>query len=74
MEQHLVFGVDKWFATPLLGQATFHSIGLANTVARNFGWLGLDLDPTSCRRFGPVERGYDCARALCQGTSPGHGR
>lgn len=43
-QQHLVFGVDKWFTAPLLGQATFHSIGLPNTGSRNFGWLGLDLD------------------------------
>lgn len=43
-QQHLVFGVDKWFTAPLLGQATFHPIGLPNTGSRDFGWLGLDLD------------------------------
>lgn len=43
-QQHLVFGVDKWFSSPLLGQATFRSIGLPNTGSRDFGWLGLDLD------------------------------
>ena len=43
-QQHLVFGVDKWFNSPLLGQATFRSIGLPNTGSRDFGWLGLDLD------------------------------
>lgn len=42
-QQHLVFGVDKWFSAPLLGRATFHSIGLPNTGSREFGWLGLDL-------------------------------
>ena len=43
-QQHLVFGVDRWFTAPLLGQTTFHAIGLANTGSRDFGWLGLDLD------------------------------
>lgn len=43
-QQHLVFGVDKWFNAPLLGQTTFHAIGLANTGSRDFGWPGLDLD------------------------------
>lgn len=39
-----MFGVDKWFTAPLLGQATFHAIGLPNTGSRNFGWSVLDLD------------------------------
>ena len=39
-QQHLVFGVDKWFSAPLLGQTTFHAIGLANTGSRDFGWPG----------------------------------
>ena len=43
-QQHLVFGVDKWFNAPLLGQTTFHAIGLPNTGSRDFGWPGLDLD------------------------------
>ena len=43
-QQHLVFGVDKWFNAPLLGQTTFHAIGLANTGSLDFGWPGLDLD------------------------------
>ncbi len=43
-QQHLVFGVDKWFTAPLLGEATFHAIGLPNTGSRDFGWRGLDLD------------------------------
>jgi DinB superfamily/Pentapeptide repeats (8 copies) len=42
--QHLVFGVDKWFIAPLLGQTRFHALGLPNTGSRDFGWLGLDLD------------------------------
>lgn len=43
-QQHLVFGVDKWFSNPLLGQDTFHALGLPNTGSRDFGWNGLDLD------------------------------
>jgi hypothetical protein len=43
-QQHLVFGVDKWFTGPLLGQTTFHALGLPNTGSRDFGWHGLDLD------------------------------
>ncbi len=42
-QQHLVFGVDKWFSAPLLGTATFHPIGLPNTGSRDGEWLGLDL-------------------------------
>jgi DinB superfamily/Pentapeptide repeats (8 copies) len=42
--QHLVFGVDKWFSAPLLGQTTFHALGLPNTGSRDFGWPGVDLD------------------------------
>lgn len=43
-QQHLVFGVDKWFTAPLLGETTFHALGLPNTGSRDFGWPGLDLD------------------------------
>ena len=43
-QQHLVFGVDKWFRVPLLGQNTFHALGLPNTGSRDFGWNGIDLD------------------------------
>lgn len=43
-QQHLVFGVDKWFTGPLLGETTFHALGLPNTGSRDFGWSGLDLD------------------------------
>lgn len=41
-QQHLVFCVDKWFTVPVLGQTTFHSLGLPNTGSRDFGWNGLD--------------------------------
>ncbi len=43
-QQHLVFGVDKWFSSPLLGRATFHAIGLPNTGSRDYGWAGLELE------------------------------
>ncbi len=43
-QRHLVFGVDKWFSGPLIGQSTFNAIGLPNTGSRDFGWTGLDLD------------------------------
>ena len=43
-QQHLVFCVDKWFTAPLLGQTTFHELGLPNSGSRDFGWLCLDLD------------------------------
>ena len=43
-QQHLVFGVDKWFCAPLLGRAECYAIGLPNGDSRHFGWLGLDLD------------------------------
>ncbi len=42
-QQHLVFAFDKWFSSPLLGQASFHAMGLPNTGSRDFGWPGLDL-------------------------------
>ena len=43
-QQHLVFGVDKWFSGPLLGRSTFNALGLPNTGSRDIGWPGLDLD------------------------------
>ena len=46
--RHLVFAVDKWFTVPVLGDATFHPIGLPNSGSVDFGWPGLDgdADPT----------------------------
>ncbi len=41
-QRHLVFGVDKWFTVPLLGESAFHSLGLPNTGSRDFGWPGID--------------------------------
>jgi hypothetical protein len=39
-----VFGVDKWFAEPLLGQATFHALGLVDGGSRERPWVGVDPD------------------------------
>ena len=46
--RHLVFAMDKWFATPILGDDDFHPVGLPNTGSADFGWPGLDrgADPT----------------------------
>ena len=46
--RHLVFAIDKWFFVPILGAATFESIGLPNTGSIHSPWPGLDLeaDPT----------------------------
>ena len=41
--RHLVFAVDKWFTSPVLGEA-FHPIGLPNTGSLAFPWPGLDHD------------------------------
>jgi hypothetical protein len=40
--RHLVFVMDKWFTLPLLGEAAFHPIGIANTGSTDFGWPGID--------------------------------
>jgi hypothetical protein len=42
--RHLVFAMDKWFTVPVLGDDTFHPIGMPNTGSIDFGWPGLDLD------------------------------
>jgi hypothetical protein len=39
--RHLVFGIDKWFTAPILGEG-FHPIGLPNTGSVDFPWPGLD--------------------------------
>ncbi len=46
--RHLVFAMDKWFTTPILGDEEFHPVGLPNTGSADFGWPGLDrsADPT----------------------------
>jgi DinB superfamily/Pentapeptide repeats (8 copies) len=46
--RHLVFAMDKWFTTPILGEDEFHPVGLPNTGSADFGWPGLDraVDPT----------------------------
>jgi hypothetical protein len=43
--RHLVFAVDKWFTSPVLGEP-FDPIGLPNTGSLNFPWPGLDDDLT----------------------------
>jgi hypothetical protein len=43
--RHLVFAVDKWFTSPVLGEP-FDPIGLPNTGSLKFPWPGLDYDLT----------------------------
>jgi len=43
--RHLVFAMDKWFTSPVLGEA-FDPIGLPNTGSLDFAWPGLDYDLT----------------------------
>jgi uncharacterized damage-inducible protein DinB len=40
--RHLVFAMDKWFTSPILGDEQFHPVGLPNTGSIDFGWPGLD--------------------------------
>jgi hypothetical protein len=40
--RHLVFATDKWFTTPILGEAEFHPFGVPNSGSVDFGWPGLD--------------------------------
>ena len=39
--RHLVFAIDKWFTSPVLGGA-FDPMGLPNSGSADFGWPGLD--------------------------------
>ncbi len=43
--RHLVFAMDKWFTSPVLGEP-FDPIGLPNTGSLDFAWPGLDYDVT----------------------------
>ena len=43
--RHLVFAVDKWFTSPVLGEP-FDPIGLPNTGSLNFPWPGVEDDLT----------------------------
>jgi hypothetical protein len=43
--RHLVFALDKWFTSPVLGEP-FDPIGLPNTGSLRFPWPGLDYDLT----------------------------
>lgn len=40
--RHLLFAVDKWFALPILDEASFTPIGLPNTSSQGGDWPGLD--------------------------------
>jgi hypothetical protein len=42
--RHLVMAMDKWFTSPILGDAEFHPIGLPNSGSADFAWPGLDRD------------------------------
>ncbi len=70
-QQHLVFGVDKWFSGPLLGRDTFHAFGLPNTGSRDFGWNGLDLDAQPTLDEVMIVRSQQSAqlRAFAEGLS-----
>ena len=41
--RHLVFAMDKWFTTPVLGEK-YDPIGLPNTGSGNLAFLGIDHD------------------------------
>jgi hypothetical protein len=43
--RHLVFAMDKWFTTPILGGG-FHPMGLPNRGSVDFPWPGLDYGLT----------------------------
>jgi hypothetical protein len=45
--RHLVFAMDKWFTTAVLGES-FHPIGMPNRGSVDFPWPGLDdtLEPS----------------------------
>ncbi len=40
--RHLVFAMDKWFSVPILGDTSFHPIGMPNSGSVDFDWPGLD--------------------------------
>jgi DinB superfamily/Pentapeptide repeats (8 copies) len=42
--RHLVMAIDKWFTSPILGEESFHPIGIPNTGSLDFPWPGLDYD------------------------------
>jgi hypothetical protein len=41
--RHLIFAMDKWFTSPVLGEP-LDPIGLPNTGSLDFPWSGLDYD------------------------------
>lgn len=50
--RHLVFAIDKWFTVPVLGDRSFHPLGLPNTGSIGFGWPG--LEPASSPTFDAI--------------------
>ena len=38
-----MFCTDKWFGVPVLGETSFHPIGLPNTGSVDVDWPGLDV-------------------------------
>jgi DinB superfamily/Pentapeptide repeats (8 copies) len=68
--RHLVFAMDKWFSVPILGDATFHPIGMPNSGSVDFDWPGLDrnasptFDEILDVRAGRVSRLHDYLATL----------
>jgi hypothetical protein len=42
--RHIVFAIDKWFTVPVLGEKSFHPIGLPNSGSDGLEWPGRDRD------------------------------
>jgi hypothetical protein len=65
-----VFAMDKWFSVPILGDATFHPIGMPNSGSVDFDWPGLDrnasptFDEILDVRAGRVARLHDYLATL----------
>ena len=43
-----MFCTGKWFQLPVIGETSFHPIGVPNSVSLDFGWPGIDrsVNPT----------------------------
>jgi hypothetical protein len=70
--RHLVFGMDKWFTVPILGEQ-FHPIGMPNTGSIDFGWPGLDRDAAPTFEEALAVRAGRSARLreYLEGVTPG---
>jgi hypothetical protein len=68
--RHLVFAMDKWFSVPILGDVTFHPLGMPNSGSVDFDWPGLDrntsptFDEILDVRAGRVSRLHDYLATL----------